>query len=105
MDSPASPAVVSRPRIRSRFASLVALAAGAGLTLFSASCSTSSTAAPGFVSAPGGVQVSSIQATPKTTATEWNPESLPFSGDAHELFDDLGPDYFAELLRNIPEVD
>lgn len=100
MKASASPAATPRPQLRP----LATLAACAGLALFSASCSTSAPAGPGYVSAPGGVQVSSIQSAKETT-TEWNPESLPFSGDARDVFSDLGPDYFAELLRNLPEVD
>jgi hypothetical protein len=73
--------------------------------LMAASCSTSSPAAPGYVSTPNGISVSSIRADRDTSATEWNPESLPFSGDARDLFKDLGPDYFADLLRRFPAVD
>lgn len=52
-----------------------------------------------------GIEVSSMPPSQPSAVSTWDCDSLPVSGNANELFSDLGPDYFGELLRNLPAVE
>lgn len=68
----------------------------------SVSCSSTTPAESGLVSTSGHIDVSSVRDSARNAETEWNPESLPFAGDARKLFSDLGPGYFENLLCHAP---
>ena len=84
------------------FKHLLAVAGGVTLGSASVSCSSTNPAGSGLVSTSGHIAVSSVREDTRDARTEWNPESLPFAGDAREMFRDLGPDYFENLLRHAP---
>ncbi|WP_338690733.1 hypothetical protein [Haloferula helveola] len=50
-----------------------------------------------------GIAVSSIRSDERLSKAEWDCGSLQVSGDPVVLFGDLKPDYFASLLRRLPE--
>lgn len=101
--SPARPLEQSRKTTATRLRQVLAVTGLVLLGSASVSCSGTSPAGGGFVSTSGPITVSSVETKPHGKATEWNAESLPFTGDARELFRDLGPDYFVDLLRNAPD--
>lgn len=75
----------------------------AGITgLALASCATLRSNADACLTCDDGITASSTRTTSLTASKRWDGESLPICNSTGSLFQELGPDYFAKALRNIP---